>query len=199
MLFAEKEPVIWNWQWRAHMYERLYKRQTVNCGFFFIHLYFCAHTLLNFALCVTECGMLDMDQMLSLIPPVSFCFKASGEKGQLALPKLANHDREKHILIPPSFNPLLLQIYPSSPCSLSLFFFFSLLLSLIIRQSHLFPVNILQSIRRSGRGEEVSGWRDEERQRMLTEKLRRGGEGKTRIKGGDYDYRIVGNKIIKLS
>lgn len=162
---------------------------------FVIHLYFCAHTLFKFALCVTECGMLDMDQMLSLIPPVSFCFKASGEKGQLALPKLANHDREKHILIPPSFNPLLLQIYPSSPCSLSLFFFFSL------AESHYQAVPSLSSQYSAVDQAERSrrGWRDEERQWMVTEKLRRGDEGKTRIKGEDYDYRIVGNKIIKLS
>lgn len=110
--------------------------------------------------------MRDMDQMLSPIPPVNFSFKSQWRNSQLALPKLANHVRETHTLTAlPSPNPLCLPVYlyntPSSPrLFLSLF-------CLIIRQTHLFPINILLSIRgwmreREGEGKpkKKKKWKD---------------------------------------
>lgn len=97
---------------------------------------------------------------LSLMPPMKFLFQSRWRNSQLAVPNLAHHVRGKkgkrekkkttHIHSwrppPPSSNPLSLPIYPRHhPGSAPPLFFLSA--SLIIRQTHLFPINKPLSLR----------------------------------------------------
>lgn len=78
---------------------------------------------------------------------MNFQFQSQWRNTKLALPKLAKHVREKHTLSPPlAFsNPLFFSQSVSNPLALHPFFF--LFLSLIIRQTHFFQINILLSLR----------------------------------------------------
>lgn len=112
--------------------------------------------------------------MLSLMPPMKFLFQSCWRNSQLAVPNLAHHVRGKrkkekkkrkkdnththtyiHSQRSPSSNPLSLPIYPRHhPGSAPPLFFLSP--SLIIRQTHLFPINKPLSLRG---GEGMAEWR----------------------------------------
>lgn len=89
-------------------------------------------------------------------PPMKFLFQSRWRNSQLAVPNLAHHVRGKRrrrrrqhtstLSAPRSSNPLSLPIYPRHhPGSAPPLFF--LCASLIIRQTHLFPINKPLSLR----------------------------------------------------
>lgn len=103
-------------------------------------------------LCVCECVLCAIWIRCLLWYHLNFSFQSRWRNGRPAGPKLANRVRGKHTQSFPSSNPLFLPIYlHPTKFSVPLFFLFQ---SLIIRQTHLNPINSLLSIRGGRTAEE---------------------------------------------